>query len=376
MLLVSNMKLREDEKSCRSLHPLIYEVKSEEHFRRLIGRRYRLPNQMEYSTLTNNDTHVIGQKIYVKSPITCASNKGVCKDCYGPVLFHTNQNGVGIGSYAGAIITNPLSQAVLSSKHLLTTTSEPIEFNKEFYKFFNLNANEISINDNDEYIADDYSLLLIKNNIVTLDELNEGEINMFCTIFHVKNNKTGEIYEITENTGKEMYLTPELLSLIKKYNKNKKSDIYEIKFINIPDDEKLFLLQIENRELTRPLYQIMGLLDAKVKRKDLGITNIHELAQVFLDLLIESKINVMAVHGEVLLAPLIRSKEDILKRPDFKKYTAISDIQMLTVSTALEKHPSVLIGLSSQVLGRQLVSPLTFKKTGTSFLDPFYKETL
>ena len=119
-----------------------------------------------------------------------------------------------------------------------------------------------------------------------------------------------------------------------------------------------------------------NVLDTVGKRAELGITNIHELAQVFLDLLIESKINVMSVHAEVMLAPLIRSMEDILERPDFKKYEAINDIQMLTISSALEKHPSVLIGLSSQFLGRQLVSPLTFRKSGESFIDPFYRETL
>lgn len=376
MLLVSSMKLRDDEKSCRSVHPLQLEVKTEEHFRRLIGRNYRLPNQREYSILTNKDTHVIGKKIYLKSPMTCASNRGVCKDCYGPVLFHTNQGGVGIGSFAGAIITNPLSQAVLSSKHLLTTTSEAIEFNDDFNKFFSLNANEVTIKiDDDQYIIDDYSLLLIEDNIVTLDELNEGEINKFCTIFHVKNNKTGEIFEIRETTGKELYLSPELIDILSKTKRNK-DKIYEINFIDIPDDQRLFLLQIENRELTRPLYKIMNLLDTKEKRADLGITNIHELAQVFLDLLIESKINVMSVHAEVMLAPLIRSMDDILKRPDFKKYTAMADTQMLTISAALEKHPSVLIGLSSQFLGRQLISPLTFAKRGESFLDPFYKENL
>lgn len=375
MLLVSGMKLRNDEKVCESVHPLQLEVKTPEHFRRLIGRKYRLPNQNKYSILTKDDTHVIGKKIYLKSPITCASKKGVCKDCYGPDLYHTNKDGVGIGAFAGAIITNPLSQAVLSSKHLLTTTSEPIEFNEDFQKFFNLNANEVSIKTNGEYFVDDYSLLLIDKNIVTLDELNEGEINKFCTIYHVRNNRTNEIYEITEKTGKEMYLSPEMIEMVNKRKKSKEG-VYEIKFSDIPDDERLFLLQIENRELTRPLYKIMSLLDTVGKRADLGITNIHDLAQVFLDLLIESKINVMSIQAEVMLAPLIRSVEDVLERPNFKKYDAINDIQMLTISSALEKHPSVLIGLSSQFLGRQLVSPLTFRKHGESFLDAFYKESL
>lgn len=257
----------------------------------------------------------------------------------------------------------------------MTTTSETIEFNENFYKYFSLNANEISINNNDEYDMNDFSLLLIDSNVVTLDELNEGEINEFTTIFHIKNNKTGEVLEIQEKSGKEMYISPEFRDILKKYKKPK-TDFTEVKFMDIDDDVRLFLLQIDNAELTRPLYQIMGLLDTKEKRNELGITNIHELAQVFLDLLIESKINVMNVHAEVMLAPLIRSMDDILERPDFKKYSAANDIQMLTISSALEKNSSVLIGLSSQFLGRQLISPLTFKKKGSSFLDEFYREKI
>ena len=270
-----------------------------------------------------------------------------------------------------AIITNPVSQSVLSSKHLLTTTSEKIEFVPEFYNFFNLTANEITFSDEKDFSSDEFSLLILSENIVTINELDEGDINEFVTVFHVKNNYTGDVYEIHEKDMKELYISPELRDVMK-LSKTKK--INEIKFNQIPDDARLFLVQIENAELTKPLYDIMGLLNTKEKRTSLGINNINDLAQTMLDLLIISKINVMAVHSEVLLSPLIRSASDILEKPDFTKYSAFDDTQMLTISGALEKHPSVLIGLSFQYLNRQLLNPLTFRKTGTSFLDDFFKE--
>ena len=371
MLLVSDIKLRNDYDHCGSVHPVIFHIKTKEHLRRLVGRNYRRFNERDFHVLTENDTDLIGEKILVKSPLTCASHEGICEDCYGETLFHTNWGGVGIGAYAGAIITNPVSQSVLSSKHLLTTTSETIEFNENFDMFFNLVANEVTLNSDNDINYEDYSLLIIKKNIVTLNELDEGEINEFLTLFNVKNNKTGEIYDIHEKELKELYIAPELRELMKgKLN----SEFYEINFMDIPDDSRLFLLQIENAELTRPLYSIMGLLDTKERRKELGVETIHDLAQVMLDLLIESKIDVMSVHAEVLLSPLVRSMTDILKKPNFKKYDAMEDVQLLTVSAALEKHPSVLIGLSFQFLSRQLLNPLTFRKTGESFLDPFFKE--
>lgn len=371
MLLVSDIKLREDYKQCRSINPITYTVKTEEHLKRLVGRNYRLPTSQVYKEITKNDKHLIGKKILVKSPMTCASHKGICCGCYGDMLFHTNQGGVGVGAFAGAIITNPVSQSVLSSKHLLTTTSEKIEFTQDFYNYFTLTANEITLSDDKDFSNEDYSLLIIGENIVTINELDEGEINEFVTIFHVKNNRTGEVFEIHEKDMKELYISPELKEVMK-LSKHKK--INEINFNMIPDDARLFLVQIENAELTKPLYDIMGLLNTRDKRVQLGIEDINDLAQTMLDLLIVSKINVMAVHSEVLLSPLIRSVEDILEKPDFTKYSAMEDTQMLTISGALEKHPSVLIGLSFQFLSRQLISPLTFKKEGKSFLDPFFQD--
>ena len=267
-----------------------------------------------------------------------------------------------------------ISQAVLSAKHLLTTTSESIEFSNEFYRFFNLVANEIMINSDistDEMDLSDYSLLVIKENIVTLAELNEGEYNEFITLFSIRNNKTGEIYEIKEKNLKEMYMTPELIDLLGIHKSNK--NIYEVNLDDIPDDTNLFLLEVSNSELTKPLYAIMGLLDTKEHRKQMGVENMHDLTQSMLDLMIESKINVDSVHAEVMLRPLLRSTLDILERPDFSKYDAESNTEILTVSAALEKHPSVLIGMSFQYLNRQLSNPLTFKKRGKSFVDPFFK---
>ena len=378
MLVVSDIKLREDSEHCGSVHPIMYEIKTKKHLERLVGRNYRLPNQIKYSVLKKNDTHLIGKKILVKSPMTCASHNGICEECYGDMLFHTNSNGVGIGAYAGAIITNPLSQSILSSKHLLTTISESITFTDAFNDFFSLDANEITLNTHAlEDNLDKYSLIIMKDDLVTLEDLDEGEINEYVTKFYVKNNETHELIEIKETKSKSMYISTELKSLIKLGKKQK--DIYTVDFSEITDlqdDCRLFLLQVENAELTRPLYTIMGLLDGKERRNKLGVETLSDFAQQMLDLMIESKIDAQAVHAEVLLTPLIRSISDVLVKPDFRKYDAITDTQVLTISAALEKHPSLLVGLSFQYIGRQLQNPLTFKKTGKSYLDPFFKESL
>jgi hypothetical protein len=368
MLLASGVKLRNDEKSCHTLHAVEYDIKSKEHLIRLRGRYYRLPETREYRILQGDEINLIGKKILVKSPATCASKRGICKECYGE-LYHTNKD-ITIGAFAGARITEPVSQNVLSSKHLLTTISEKIEFPPYFDKFFIMNANEIFLNSiNDDIDINDYSLIFIDKNIHSLEEFDDADYNHYTSVFHVRNKKTDEMFEIMEAGEKDLYLSPELVELLNRHKHPKET--YEIDFSKIEDDMKLFVFEIVNNELTKPLYSIMRLLNNTDHEK---CKTVDEMCQKMLDLLIESKIDSDAVHGEVLIHPLLRSSIDILDRPYFDKYGDGANYQILTVEAALEKNPSVLISLSFQALGRQLVSPLTFRKKEGSFIDPFFRE--
>lgn len=377
MLITSGMKLREELGGCNSVNPVMYELKTKEHIRRLGGRYYRTPTMREFKILRGDETELLGQKIFVKSPCTCTSyskGEGVCEHCYGPSLYHTNI-GIDIGAYASAKSTNPVGQNILSTKHLLTTDSIRIEFDKKFDDLFTLSSNEVLINADNPNLKD-YTLILIKDNVVTLSDLNEGSINEFVNIFHVRNDKTGEIYEFRDKNLTELFISPELHKEMGLSNGHKKT--FELNLDRLDKDTRIFLIQIENNELTRPLYEIMGILDSKTKRKNMGV-DVHDVstvAQKMLDLFIISNIDMMAIHGEVMITPLVRSVSDILSRPNFARYSAAVDTQILTMSGALEKHPSPIIGMSFAYLERQLKSPLTYKKHGESFLDPFFRTRL
>ena len=370
----SHIKLSENRGGCNTVNPLTYEIKTKDHIKRLRGRLYKDANSSEYKLMMGDEFHLVGSSISVRSPITCACKNSVCEECYGPILYHTNKD-IDIGAYAGAKITNPLSQSILSIKHLLTTVSELISFVDTFHRFFTLSANEIVLNSDIDDV-ERYSLMIINENIVTIDDLSEGEIIDFVTIFHVKDNVTGEVYEIYEKTMKEMFISPELYSLLNLDKRRKKGKVYEIKFTEIMENDRLFLISIENDELTKPLRAIMGLLDVKKVINTLGISTVDEYAQTMLDLSIESGLRTQAIHGEMLLRPLVRNKGDVLNRPMFNRYMAKDNAMVLTISEALEHNPSPLIGLSYAQLKRQIQSPLTFKKRGTSIIDPFFKLTL
>lgn len=372
MLATSDIEMHKHICDCNTVNPVQMFVKTEKHLKRLIGRYYREPHNRTYKMLTGLDKHLIGKSILVRSPITCASDK-VCSMCYGD-LYYTNRDLRSIGGFAGARITEPLSQMILSSKHLLTTQSELIEFNPEFYSMFSISANMIILNtENEDFEINDYTMVVLRDNLQMLDEFDDSEFNSFLPLFHVRNKRTGELIEMKELNDKELYLSSDIRALIDRDKSGR--DIVEIDLARISDEESIFAVEISNNELTRPLYRIMHLLNRSDHE---GQTDIDGMAQMLLDLLIESSIGADSVHGELLIRPLIRKNgkkmKDILERPDFSKYMTNSDYTILTVQGALERHPSVLVSMSFQGLGRQLQNPLTFKKSATSFVDPFFKE--
>ena len=100
-----------------------------------------------------------------------------------------------------------------------------------------------------------------------------------------------------------------------------------------------------------------------------------EMCQHFTELLLEANIDAMALAGELIINRLLRNDpDDNYERPDFTK-DEVPPYQIYTVLKALENNKSLLIGLSSQNIKRQLLSDdLVSKKTGTSYLDPLFKK--
>lgn len=366
MLLTTSIVLG-DEKDCGTLNPIEFEIKSKEHLYRLKGRNYRPLTSRTYRILKGDETELIGQKILVRSPITCASEK-ICLTCYGE-LYHTNKDFESIGGYAAAKITEPLSQSILSSKHLLATDSEKVEFNEEFDQFFSISANEINIREDFEDPEKRYSLIIMKDEIETIEEFDETEFNSYVPDFHVLDKQTGELIHMKEKHDKELYLSPELRDKIKK----KRKERIELPIADLEEEMRLFVAEISNNELTKPLYDIMHLMNNEKKRK--GYDTLDQVAQRMLDLLIISEIKSDSIHGEIMLRPLVRDKNDILEIPDFRSYSAADEYQILTVMKALQFNPSVVVSLSFQYISKQLISPITFHKTKPSYLDAFFEET-
>ena len=147
--------------------------------------------------------------------------------------------------------------------------------------------------------------------------------------------------------------------------------MYEKLFEDLDDDVKLFEVTIMNNELTKPLYDLMHLLNRQ--NKDQITETIDSISNKLLQLIIEAGIGASVVACELIINRLIRSEENIYKRPDFSK-DKVEPYTILTVSKSLEKNSSPLIGLSFQNIKRQLLSNEMFEdRDETSYIDELYK---
>jgi len=147
-----------------------------------------------------------------------------------------------------------------------------------------------------------------------------------------------------------------------------------IYFKDLDDDVKLFEVVVLNQELTKPLYELIGLLNKKSgKDTDSNIEEtIESVSQRMLDILIESGIDANVIAAELVINRLVRSIEHPYDRPDFTE-DEVEPYEIYTIGKALEHNKSPLVGISFQYIKRQFLSDELYEnRNSTSFIDPLY----
>lgn len=368
---------------CRSNNFIKIEIKSKRALEMLHNRYYRMnPDGMDHLLNYKKDIHLLGKTIYLRSPITCASaaaGKGICYKCYGDLaytLFDIEQGfGINIGRIASEILSSALTQKLLSAKHLLETAITKVTWCDEFSDFFEIVDNIIKIAPDLDY--KDYRLQIDPDNIelendedsdLIDDEDGSGGYNEYITTFDVVRVSTGEEFHITNDRMEQLFITNELNSVIRKKGEPIDGKI-SIGF-NELKESYLFVMQIENNELTKTLYKLLNILNKKQTTQ--SYATISDLYQDLTDTTIEGGLNIAATHLEVILMNQIRDTEDMFGKPHWWEHNPPYNI--ITLNEALTNNPSVVISLSYQKIKRMFYNPLTFKKHGASFMDLFFME--
>ena len=365
---------------CHSPNFIEIFVKDKKTLKMIKNKYYRLhPNGMEYM-VTSSDTHLIGQKLYLRSPITCACNargQGICYKCYGDLAYTVYDAainfGVNIGRIASETLSSSLTQKLLSAKHLLETFIEKIKWTDKFEELFEIEGNLVQLNP--ELDTKNLRMVIDPNSIELEndedDDLVGGEdsdvsiYNEYICEFDVFDGE--QMFHIASDKGTKLYISNELNGIIRRKGEAIDGKIY-IDF----DELKvggLFIIPIENNELSKTLDHLTNLLN---KNSTISSFDVHGLFQAVVDTVIEGGLNIASTHLEVIMSNQIRDKEDILKKARWDLYNP--DYEILALNRALTCNPSVTISMSYQKVSKLLYNPLTFKKHGSSFMDLFFME--
>ena len=336
-------------------------------------RYYRFdPDGIDYILDKDNDTHLIGQTLYFRSPITCASyarGEGLCRKCYGD-LYYVNRD-INPGKIAAELLSSIYTQMLLSAKHLLESSVIEMKWNNEFYDIFELNLNMISVQEDIE--LDGYYMILDSNKFSS-DEEDDSEdsgiqYEEFTPSFDIK-YPNGNI--ITFHTAEEdnIYLTEDLNRLLRsKKAKENEDGTYIVSLEQLRSIPVVFTVKIQNKELQRTLERSKHIID---REKDTSSFTKDEIVKEFISANTDGGINVSAIHLETILSNQMRDPDDILSMPDWTKKNA--PYKILTLGSALNNSPSITVNLEYQRIGKTLISPLSTKKRKPSVFDLYFME--
>lgn len=380
VLISRTLRLSKTVFDCGTKHLLPITVSDSTFLHRLENKWY-CENEGEPLKLIHYEDckHLIGKRIKIRSLVTCACGNEVCHVCYGRDS-HLVMNMPGMAIYNTEIYSEPVSQNILSTKHLLFTAANKIGFSESFNKYFKYNAGDVYIKDKDEwddnFSTDHLSIRIEEGNCVPINQQDMQEYNTFGnhieSPFFVYNSKTGEYDKIEIINYEAMFIDASSMKNFKLVTDKKKDGrkYYEISFNSLSEDleGRLLSIDIKNNGLTDNLYMIMDLLGKNAAKYE----DYSTLAQDFFETLIKAGINCRMVQAEVILNRLIRDADNLYKRPNFAEFKN-PNYKILNLNQALLNTKAPTIGFSYQELKRQILSDDIYEvKDESSYLDPLY----
>ena len=328
----------------------------------------------EYLLDSDKDRHLIGQTLYFRSPMTCASaarGEGICYRCYGD-LAYVNRD-INIGQMAAELLSAIYTQILLSAKHLLESAIVKLNWTPIFHKVFNVAFNLITLKEDMNYkgmklIIDPDEIIDDESDEEDLDDpTGESSSGSYVTYVTVQ-LPDGTKEEVKTSDSDQLFLHQDLISYLEDADINEDSGLYELD-MNKMKDVVLFNIDVRNNELSKTMNTIMHIIDNKAGTKSY---NRKSILQAFIDNNLAGGIKLNSVHFEVLLMNQIRAKDDILRLPEWAHRN--EDYQILTLREALKNNRSISIRLQANQGVKTLIHPDNRKISEPSIMDLYAME--
>ena len=328
----------------------------------------------EYLLDSDKDRHLIGQTLYFRSPMTCASaarGEGICYRCYGD-LAYVNRD-INIGQMAAELLSAIYTQILLSAKHLLESAIVKLNWTPIFHKVFSVAFNLITLKEDMNYkgmklIIDPDEIIDDESDEEDLDDpTGESSSGSYVTYVTVQ-LPDGTKEEVKTSDSDQLFLHQDLISYLEDADINEDSGLYELD-MNKMKDVVLFNIDVRNNELSKTMNTIMHIIDNKAGTKSY---NRKSILQAFIDNNLAGGIKLNSVHFEVLLMNQIRAKDDILRLPEWAHRN--EDYQILTLREALKNNRSISIRLQANQGVKTLIHPDNRKISESSIMDLYAME--
>ena len=284
---------------------------------------YERKNSGVLKVFHSTDKHLLGKKLWFRSPCTCNLNEDCCHLCYGTRALKVGDLKGGF-VYTTEQMTNPVQQNILSVKHLLKSNAEKIVFTANFDKYFVMDMSTIIPRDDkkfDIYIREDYT-----DNIAEQFTCYIGKDMEPVTI---SNYASINIPEAILDKCKEVVIDD--------------VSYYKISSYKILEADGQFCMIIPiNIMMTQRYMDIMHLFE-------LDITKFERMEDIVTRLahMCHGLIPILSTHGEILIGHHLRSVDNKLLRPNWlvpdQKYqimrlkTVLQNTEAFTTALAFEQ---------------------------------------
>lgn len=327
------------------------------------------PNGVDKLLNAKKCKHLVGKKLYFRSPMTCASaakGHGICYKCYGDLAYVNRE--INIGQIAAENLSAIYTQILLSAKHLLESKVIKLEWNGEFYDIFNITFNTIGTKEDFRYKG---WTMVIDEEIQTQDDLDDVSYNWYINSFNLIAPDGREIRCHTSESD-NIYLTNELLDFInQKKNKYVKTTDDEneiiIDMVGLMDLPAIFIMEVKNNEISKTMDTIQKLINNK---KVMSEHDRNSILEKFIETNMAGNIFLNSVHFEVLLMNQMRDAEDELEMPDWS--LANPSYQFITLKKSLSNNRSIAIRFQTNDTGGVLRSPDNDLLHKPAMIDLFY----
>lgn len=325
----------------------------------------------------STDKSLVGTTVKLRSHTICSLPQGqYCKKCYGELSYVVL--GFQTNLLASHSLTEPVSQTVLSTKHLNKTRTKIVNWSDDIKHFFKTESEglfikpeycskEMKIGFYTEDIEEYLNMLTEGNSSDDDEEESEGPGDVmldYVTRFVLSNGTDTHAFD---NIDTELYINQEFLQKVLKSNEIDDGIIY-VSLYGQHEDEPIFDVNIENIEISQFLKRIMALLGVKSKTT---YTTISDILQRVVAAIIEINVKINFAHIESILYNMIRMPGFIIRRPDFREKNP--EYMIIPTNKSIIYSRSLTTSLSFERISQQFKDVYTYLKTDEGFLDPFFR---